>query len=424
MDRRKLALGAIMLTMLLTFICINSGRTQAAIPAHIPIDGIFKPSIGVDSSVQAGGIVQVTPDSQNKKGAIWSEEQYKIDLTHNFTSLMYVNLGDKKAQSVDGTAFAMMNDPDKVKNWQQVTGGALGVWRNPFSWVKDNSAIAKSFAVEFDTYHNGNDFDGLLPNDGPDRGHVAYNFPGQDSAYQRLPSRLYALNHLQLQKPQNGDYLSLVTLGHIVMAPSVQAATTSNETTTRKIALEAGDTTTTNPPIVPGTDGNGNGPTGATGDITIDNLTPLDFGKVKLTGGAQNVKNIVKDPNVQVTDKRGTGAGWNITVKSSEFKDTTDSTHILKGAQINFPVGKVVASDSTNTAAPTAKAITVPADGLDNAQILMSADKDKGMGTWADVMTTDGITLDIAGGAYAGSYNADLTWTLGDTPLQLAGSSR
>lgn len=45
------------------------------------------------------------------------------------------------------------------------------------------------------------------------------------------------------------------------------------------------------------------------GDITIDNLTPLDFGKVKLTGGAQNVKNIVKDPNVQVTDKRGTGAG-------------------------------------------------------------------------------------------------------------------
>ncbi|EHE85601.1 hypothetical protein FC08_GL001203 [Latilactobacillus curvatus JCM 1096 = DSM 20019] len=61
---------------------------------------------------------------------------------------------------------------------------------------------------------------------------------------------------------------------------------------------------------------------------------------------------------------------------------------------------------------------------MDNAQILMSADKDKGMGTWADVMTTDGITLDIAGGAYAGSYNADLTWTLGDTPLQLAGSSR
>lgn len=208
MDRRKLALGATMLTMLLTFICINSGRTQAAIPAHIPIDGIFKPSIGVDSSVQAGGIVQVTPDSQNKKGAIWSEEQYKIDLTHNFTSLMYVNLGDKKAQSGDGMAFVMMNDPDKVKNWQQVTGGALGVWRNPFSWVKDNSAIAKSFAVEFDTYHNGNDFDGLLPNDGPDRGHVAYNFPGQDSAYQRLPSRLYALNHLQLQKPQNGDYLS------------------------------------------------------------------------------------------------------------------------------------------------------------------------------------------------------------------------
>lgn len=229
MDRRKLALGATMLTMVLTFICINSGRTQAAIPAHIPIDGIFKPSIGVDNSVQAGGIVQVTPDSQNKKGAIWSEEQYKIDLTHNFTSLMYVNLGDKKAQSVDGMAFAMMNDPDKVKNWQQVTGGALGVWRNPFSWVKDNSAIAKSFAVEFDTYHNGNDFDGLLPNDGPDRGHVAYNFPGQDSAYQRLPSRLYALNHLQLQKTQNGDYLSLVTLGHIVMAPSVQAATTSNE---------------------------------------------------------------------------------------------------------------------------------------------------------------------------------------------------
>lgn len=201
---------------------------------------------------------------------------------------------------------------------------------------------------------------------------------------------------------------AVVALGSFVVAPGVQAATS-----TGKVSLLEGDATKPTAPIEPG---DGGGETGQVGVLTIDNATPLNFGSVALTGNGQTLKNTAKAPNVQVTDKRGTGAGWNVTVKSSEFKDATTPTHTLKGAVISFPAGTATSSDATNVAKPVTSDLKVNADGTSGAQVIMTAGKDLGLGTWADIMPADGVTLDIAGGAYVGEYTAQLTWTLADTP--------
>lgn len=200
----------------------TSNQVQADdVPKHININGIFKQSEGSDSSMPDSGVVEVTPDEQNQKGAIWSQEGYQMDLTHDFSSLMYVNLGNKKADAGDGMAFVMMNDPDKVKTWNQVAGGSLGVWRSTVKKDSEDTEVKKSFAIEFDTYRNGTGLDGLKYDEDPqknnggvpdnDRGHVAYAYPGNPDAYEPVPWHALdsvGLLHHNVQQPSEGDYLS------------------------------------------------------------------------------------------------------------------------------------------------------------------------------------------------------------------------
>lgn len=213
-------------------VTINQAQADD-VPNHINIDGIFKPSDGSDSSVSDNsGIVQVTPDAGYQKGSIWSQEAYKMDLTHDFNSLMYINLGDKEAEAGDGMAFVMMNDSDKVKNWNQVTGGSIGVWRSPVVKDSDETEIKHSFAVEFDTHYNANELDGLknsiddmgnksgMPGDDQfwqsdkdkvrARGHIAYGFPGAEDSYTKVPLHFenYGLVHHDIQIPDYENYLS------------------------------------------------------------------------------------------------------------------------------------------------------------------------------------------------------------------------
>lgn len=215
----------------------------------------------------------------------------------------------------------------------------------------------------------------------------------------------------------------IASLGSLAFASSVHAADAAQSyDSTGRITLEAGDTDKPTTPLDPG---DGSGTTGQKGDLTIDNVTSLNFGSVKLTGDGQTITNTVEKPNVQVTDKRGTGVGWNLMVKSSAFKDATVATHTLKGATIDFPAGavKTNANDTANnTAMPTANKLTVPADGTSSDQVIMQAATDKGLGTWEDAFEqgadSSKVSLNVAGGAYTGTYSATLTWTLANTPAK------
>lgn len=93
----------------------------------------------------------------------------------------------------------------------------------------------------------------------------------------------------------------------------------------------------------------------------------------------------VYTPGYSVTDRRGTGAGWNLTLTLGDFVEqnvaSDDTEHTLKGAQLSFPeITPNTTKDASHSVAPTSFAKTFDAGGT--AKVLMSAAKDQGMGLW------------------------------------------
>lgn len=171
---------------------------------------------------------------------------------------------------------------------------------------------------------------------------------------------------------------------------------------------------------------------GTNGPLSIDYASSLDFGTQKITSKdeiyhAKAQKYLDKDnaektgPNfVQVTDNRGTEAGWTLQVKqNSQFK-TADAQE-LTGAEITFKNGNVVtASDS---AKPAGQA-TIIADPTGELKDVMSAKDGQGAGTYLLDWGTDAATaansieLSVPGSTtkYAKKYSTTFTWVLSDTP--------
>ena len=67
-------------------------------PSGIILDGLFTtPSTGSNSSIINDHLVSVTPGTANQKGAIWSIDDLKMDLTKDFTASMYLYFGNNGA---------------------------------------------------------------------------------------------------------------------------------------------------------------------------------------------------------------------------------------------------------------------------------------------------------------------------------------
>ncbi|GKQ43303.1 hypothetical protein RD055328_12260 [Companilactobacillus sp. RD055328] len=199
------------------------------------------------------------------------------------------------------------------------------------------------------------------------------------------------------------------------------------------------DPTDPTDPNYPG-DGNGNDNTGNKGDFTLDVVPNYDFGIQKIDGSQlynalfwDSAKGAVvegrnSNPYVQVTDLREENTGWNVTVAMTKAFNTDVEGQTgkgLNGAILSLPQGEATPVDSTNTStAPTTMAIgngkTVGVNG--DAATLMSADANAGTGSWMDKMyddpanNTKPTTLFVPAGNTAGTYTAELTWTLSDAP--------
>lgn len=141
-------------------------------------------------------------------------------------------------------------------------------------------------------------------------------------------------------------------------------------------------------------------------------------------------------PGYSVTDRRGTGAGWNLTLTLGDFVEQNvaegATAHTLKGAQLSFPqVTSITTADASGSLAPSTVKQTFEAGG--SAKVLMSAAKDQGMGLWEarynsrELTLSNGTTtekqpiqLSVPGNNYAGQYKATLTWDLADAPTAAA----
>jgi hypothetical protein len=141
---------------------------------------------------------------------------------------------------------------------------------------------------------------------------------------------------------------------------------------------------------------------GVTGTITGTAGIALDPGSAPtfsstLSGSDQTV---TYQPGLTVTDARGTGAGWHLTVSATNL---TDGTHTLN--QSVSAVSQACASGSTCTL-PTSSVSLPVAVGSTGTSFYSSAAA-AGLGK-LNVNPT--VSVAIPGNAYAGTYNSTVTF--------------
>lgn len=161
--------------------------------------------------------------------------------------------------------------------------------------------------------------------------------------------------------------------------------------------------------------------TGNTGPLTIDYVSNLDFGVHKVDVAEATYQATNDLPFVQVSDRRGSGAGWNLTVEASNFTSAGEAT--LPGAYITLSNGEAV-SRLANITAPTVSDSIVVNTGGDAANVATAA-VDAGMGSWVTRWSANGqetnpnVELTVPQAAASqGTHNSTLTWTLTDAPGQ------
>ncbi|MEI5993785.1 L-type lectin-domain containing protein [Candidatus Enterococcus mansonii] len=172
-------------------------------PQSVPLTDIFKVPAGAHSTVR-GNTVIITDAETERIGSIFSTEINKVDLSKDFEAEMYINLEG----TADGVTFVFHNDADRAAKFDGTngaTGNAMGAYAHGVDSNYLNQKILRrqlksSFAIEFDTYLNGDNFDAdILRNE--DRGHVAYAFPDQVDSYVFNWNQSLKVNHQGLQYP-------------------------------------------------------------------------------------------------------------------------------------------------------------------------------------------------------------------------------
>ncbi|CAM3277603.1 WxL domain-containing protein [Lactiplantibacillus plajomi] len=146
-------------------------------------------------------------------------------------------------------------------------------------------------------------------------------------------------------------------------------------------------------------------------DVLNDQSYALDTSdttiKTSLWGSANNVV-------LEVSDVRGTNAGWNLTASGSELKSGDDK---LVGASITLPGGDVTASGATKTNGAVSVAAKLATTG--EAQTVLNAAAGNGAGVTVDQIKPSEIKLNVpANTAKAQTYTGSINWNLSDTPAQ------
>ena len=204
-----------------------------------------------------------------------------------------------------------------------------------------------------------------------------------------------------------------------VLAATVSTAT-SNATVTFMPGTDANDPVDPDDPSKP-LDPPGQG-TGEAGSLSIDYVSNITFGSQTISG-SQKVYNANElKPFVQVTDTRGTGAGWNVIAKASVFNDGTNDS--LKGSTISFTGGYAISSNPSATKPIPSSPVVLATDSTEAT--VVSAATNSGLGTWVNrwyptettAVSNDNVTLTVpAGSATAGTHTSTITWILADAPI-------
>lgn len=148
------------------------------------------------------------------------------------------------------------------------------------------------------------------------------------------------------------------------------------------------------------------------GALTLDKAPNFTF-----TESLDNLSNSVTgkaDGPIQVTDARGTGAGWSLTAQLGDFTDAAKAGwNMGTGTNTVAYVGKD-ATDKPLGAAPVAVNATLMASATSAAATIMTAAPAAGLGTWTDTLSAPVLNTGTLQPTLT-NKTATITWNLSDT---------
>ncbi|MGO2083436.1 WxL domain-containing protein [Vagococcus sp.] len=223
-----------------------------------------------------------------------------------------------------------------------------------------------------------------------------------------------------------------ITFGTVQMkaenSPSISPQTSAQVTTSgvqsgSGVDLDPGDLLPTKPEN-PNHPKDPNPGTNLPGPLSLDQVISFDFLDTELVSKTQQIEMKTKlSQNIQVTDKRGSGAGWNLQVKQDDLINVEKNEYLLKGAFIDFPAANIQRGKEVFKEAipPAAQVVNFSNQNKKDFTKIITAEEGQGMGTWLGIYNepkaNKKFSLVIPPGSYKGQYKGSVTWLLLEGPL-------
>lgn len=152
-----------------------------------------------------------------------------------------------------------------------------------------------------------------------------------------------------------------------------------------------------------------------TGDLTIDAVSFISFGAIKI-GEPSKVAQVPQGEKlgIQIRDVRGTGEGWSLNVKMSPFKSPQHPDKSITPL-LELPEGTLKNGINDNFRAPTNFLVQVN----QTFQPLLVAENNQGMGQWLLLFENKSSKVrltNIPSDSLSGNYTADIDWQLVNGP--------
>jgi hypothetical protein len=140
------------------------------------------------------------------------------------------------------------------------------------------------------------------------------------------------------------------------------------------------------------------------GTLTLTAPSVGDFAPVTLNGSAQSTP--ASMGTFTVTDARGTGDGWYVTVQAGQLS-MTGHTLPVDSISMSIPAPGVAKMDNTSSTAPSITGGSYTIDHASAVTVASAMTSGAGMGSY--IFTPGALTLSIPANAYAGTYTSTVT---------------
>ena len=138
------------------------------------------------------------------------------------------------------------------------------------------------------------------------------------------------------------------------------------------------------------------------GSLSVTTPSVGDFGGITLNGTARTTTATMG--TFTVTDSRGTGVGWSVTVQATQF---TSGGHTLPLGSASMPVPSVAKVTPQSTGLPAIMPGPYTIDGISATKIASAAADGSGEGSY--IFTPGLLTLSVPASTYAGTYTSTVT---------------